>query len=51
MANAVELARRLAEIASKTRDPDTAQELMALVEQLFGEAGLSDRLPEPPVKH
>jgi len=51
MADLVELARVLADIASRTRDPDTAQELMSLVDQLFTEAGLPGGEPEAPVRH
>src|SRR6516162_10037548 len=40
MGDDIELARMLAEIASRTQEPDTARELMALVDQLFTEAGL-----------
>jgi hypothetical protein len=46
MANEVDLerlAREVAEIASTTNDPDTAQRLMELVERLLREAGLRPR--------
>jgi hypothetical protein len=51
MANTVNLARTLAEIASGTRDPLTAQPLMVLVSQLLTEVGLPVIAPEPPVRH
>jgi hypothetical protein len=51
MANIVDLARILADVASRTRDPGTAQELMILVNRLFTEAGLPAGEPEPPVRH
>jgi hypothetical protein len=47
----LDLAQHLAEIASRTRDPLTAQELMVLVNQLFTEAGLPATAPEPPLRH
>jgi hypothetical protein len=49
MANNVdleELARVIAEIASTTNDPDTAQRLMELVRRLITEAGV-----RPPDNH
>lgn len=36
----IELARKIAGIASKTRDPDTGLELIELVDRLLTEAGL-----------
>ena len=51
MANNVDLARTLADIASRTRDPDTARELMVVVNQLFTAAGLPAIPPEAPVRH
>ena len=49
MANEIDLewlAREVAEIASTTTDPNTAQRLMELVERLLREAGL-----RPPDRH
>jgi hypothetical protein len=40
MSNPAELARAIAEIATDTKDPDTATRLMELVDQLLTEAGL-----------
>jgi hypothetical protein len=51
MANIVDLARILADIASRTQDRGTAQELMILVDRLFTEAGLPAGEPESPVRH
>ena len=51
MANNVDLARTLADIASRTREPTTAQDLMVLVHQLFTVAGLPAISPEPAVQH
>jgi hypothetical protein len=51
MVNIVDFARVLADIASRTRDSSTAQELMHLVHQLFTEAGLPDGEAESPVRH
>jgi hypothetical protein len=45
--NLAELVRVLAEIASRTTDTDTAQQLMALVHQLMTDAGVPPGL-EPP---
>ena len=36
----VELARELAEIASRCTDPDTGRRLMEMIERLLREAGL-----------
>jgi hypothetical protein len=51
MADAVELARTLADIASRTGDPLTAQELMVVVNRLLTEAGLPTIPLVPPVRH
>ena len=51
MVNLADLARALADIASRTRDANTAQELMVLVNQLFTAAGLPATSPDPPVRH
>ena len=51
MINIVDLGRVLADIASQTRDPNTAQELMALVHQLFTIAGLPASSPDAAVRH
>ncbi len=40
MIDIVELARALAEIASKSGEPDIARELMELVDRLLTDAGL-----------
>ena len=51
MLHIVDFARLLADIASRTRDSSTAQELMHLVNQLFTEAGLPGGEPEAPLRH
>jgi hypothetical protein len=38
--NVMELARAIAEIASQTRDPDTAVQLVEVVDRLLTKAGL-----------
>ena len=38
----LELAQVLAEIASKTAEPQTAEQLVALIDQLLTDAGLPD---------
>jgi hypothetical protein len=38
--NVIELARAIAEIASQTRDPDTAVQLVEMVDRLLTKAGL-----------
>jgi hypothetical protein len=40
MVNVVDLARGLADIASRARDPNIVEELMVWVDQLFTVAGL-----------
>jgi hypothetical protein len=47
MADLVELARAIAELASNTRDPVTAGKLVRLVDQLLTEAGLPLDGPSP----
>jgi hypothetical protein len=47
----VDLARALADIASRTRDANAIRELMVLVNQLFTAAGLPALSPDPPVRH
>jgi hypothetical protein len=42
----VELAERIARIASRTSEPEIGRELMLIVDQLLTEAGLPE-LPDP----
>jgi hypothetical protein len=49
--NAIDLARGLADIASRTWDPSIVEELMVLVDQLFTVAGLPATMPEALIRH
>ena len=49
--NLAELARVLAEIASQTTDADTAQRLMAVVDQLMTDAGVPPASAPPAWRH
>lgn len=44
----VELARRLGEVASQTRDPESARRLMALVNEVLAAAGLPAQSGDSP---
>jgi hypothetical protein len=46
-ADSVSLARELAHIASTTTDPETARQLMELVDRLLTQAGLPPRTGRP----
>ena len=51
MVNIAGLGWCLADIASRTSDPNAARRLMVLVNQLFTAAGLPGISPEPSVRH